>query len=144
MRDYESTLRISKRYLVNVNWIGKAHIKRRRQTERLSNADAQHSAMYEGDRARAIRQKIQQRGDSVILDRVAMHRRKETQAVDMPAPEGTLDVSGRRRRHRIHHHVSIKSLRKRAHRGDDRFLIARHARDQACSADALTIQLLNP
>src|ERR1700745_2469465 len=103
MRDYESNLRISKRHLVNVDWIGKAHVKRRRQTELLSEADAQHAAMYEGDGARASRQKIQQRRDAVILNRVAMHGRKETQAVDMPAPDCTLDVSSRRGRHRIHH-----------------------------------------
>src|SRR5437868_6299893 len=64
--------------------------------------------------------------------------------MNMATGHGALHVSRGRGCHRIHHHVTVESLGKCADCGDDRFLIARHARDQGCFADAVTIQLLHP
>ena len=86
---------------------------------------------------------LDDRGRARILDRIALHRREQADA-SQARLERAPDTLTRFVAGGVEHEKSDESRGMTRHRGGDRRLVARHARDQRRAGDGVAIQLGDP
>src|SRR5215470_6757555 len=116
MRNHKADLREGKSYRVQVNRIGETHVKKRGQSELCACTHRQHPAMDKDCDARVRRHGIEHRPYPWILNGVAMHCRKQAQAMETTGVKGGAHTLDGARGRRVRHKISIKPVRVSADR----------------------------
>ena len=144
VRDDDRHLRIAQRECVEIERVAEPDVEMARQPEFLSDAHRQHAAVHEHDGPRPRGGDVENLVHAVVLNRVAVHRGKETDAPQRAA----VARHGRRRLgvalRRIEHEEADEPIAMPRDSGSHRRRIAGRARDQHGAADAMPIELRDP
>ncbi len=140
---HEIQLGMQQSQWVQLDRIGIAHVEGRTQPQFVANAHRQDAAMHEDHDTRAGGSCLQDRLDSMIVHRVAMHGGKKADALK-PGRQGAVHALERIRSERIHHEIPVKPGGKSGHRLGHRRFIARNTRDQGRAGNAVAVQSPGP
>ena len=99
--------------------------------------------MNEDERAGRGRGRVEHRADALVVERVAVHRRKQADAAQAPG-EGALQMLGGVFRGGVEHEIAVEAAGRVHQRRRYRLLVAMNAGDDGCALHAVPVQFPYP